>query len=98
MTDLPLMPRLKSYRGANPKKQRQTASMNSNAARIVDHLNRLIANDPSEVQMHAFEYIAIDLGVSVEDVRAAIPGGGYNGITLRVTPADREVLACYKKP
>lgn len=97
MTDFPLRPIFKDYRGANPKRQRTIAKFNYDAQRIVDHLNTLIANNPREIQQHFFGYIAIDLSVSEDDVRSAVPGGGYNGITLRVTPADREALEPFKK-
>jgi hypothetical protein len=36
--------------------------------------------------------IAQPFGLEVEDVRAAIGTGGYNGITFRVDAGDRELL------
>lgn len=96
MTALPLQPRLKSYRGAKEQLQRRTTDFNRMAQRVVDHVNTLIANDPREVQMYIFANIAIDLGLTTDEVRSAIYHGGYNGITVGVTDEDRIALARYK--
>jgi len=92
MIDFPIRAHIKSYRGANPKKQADNVAHNLAAQRVARHLNMLVANDPAENQVHSFASMAIDLGVTVELVRSAISDGGYNGITLKVTPADREKL------
>jgi hypothetical protein len=43
-----------------------------------------------------FGFIADDLGIDVDDVRAAISDRGYNGITIRVTEADRLAVAPFE--
>lgn len=97
MPGVPIQPRIKSYRGAKPALQRKNAEENERARRIVDYVNHLIANNPEEQQQqYLFGYIAIDLKVDVEQVRSAIEAGGYNGISLRVTPDDRPALERYK--
>lgn len=96
MVDLPLRPRLNAYRGAKPNMQRKAAEENLVAHRVCNHLNRLIANDPAEVQQYIFAEIAIDLMLPVEVVRRAIPGGGYNGITVGVRSSDRARMSQFK--
>ena len=96
MPGVPLQPRIKSYRGAKPELQRKNAEENERARKIVDYVNKLIADNPDEMQQYLFGYIAIDLKVDVEHVRAAIETGGSNGISLRVTLADRPSLEPYK--
>ena len=95
---LPIRPRYDTYRGAKPNLQRQAAEFNRLANKIADHFNVLIANKPDEMQQYIYGYVAIDLGVDVEMVRRVILGGGYNGITLRVTEEDRRALQSYKRP
>jgi hypothetical protein len=97
MAILPLQPRLKSYRGAKENLRRKNNEYNAMARRVVDHVNTLIANDPRETQQYIYDYIAIDLGLSRDEVRDAIYGGGNNGITVGVTAQDRTALARYKK-
>lgn len=97
MSHLPLRPSLKSYTGCKESLRRQNAERNATARRIVDHLNRLIANNPDEIQQYIFAYVASDLEVSVDEVRSAVPLGGYNGITLAVSSADRRALEPYKR-
>ena len=98
MVDLPLTPRWNRYRGAKPNLKRRAVEENRIAQRVCDHVNRLIANDPEEIQQYIFGYVAIDLGLPVELVRRAIPGGGFNGITLRVRNEDRPLFARFKDP
>lgn len=94
MVELPIQPRFKRYRGAKPNLQRKAAEEYSAAKKIADHVNTLIANDPSEIQQYIFARIALDLRVEADEVRRALPGG-YNGLTLRVTEADRRALVSY---
>jgi hypothetical protein len=56
-------------------------------------VNRKIANDPSESQQLMFGSIAIELGIDAAEVWDALSDGGQNGITIRVTEADRLALA-----
>jgi len=95
MPYLPLEPNLKRYRGGNQNLQLRNAQANALAQRIADHVNRLIACDPHEMQQYFFAQIALDLGCTTEAVRSAISDGGYNGITLRVSKDDRCALARY---
>jgi hypothetical protein len=93
MPTLPLRPHLKSYREGKANLQLKAAEENALAQRIADHVNRLIARDPHEIQQYFFAQIALDLGCTTEAVRSAIPAGGNNGITLRVSDEDRHTVA-----
>ena len=95
MAVLPITAQFKRYSGGKPELRRKAAEAMVRAERIAAHLNRLIAANPSETQQYYFASMAIDLGVTTEQVRSAVSDGGHNGITLRVTPADRERLASY---
>lgn len=94
---LPLQSRLKGYQGADPKKRRKVAEYNAMAQRVVDHLNTLIANDPDPMQQYFWHGIARDLGLTADEVRAAVMYGGHNGITVDVTEENRKAVARYKK-
>lgn len=96
MPNLPLRPNLRDYRGQKEILRRRNDEYNRIAQRVADHVNRLVADDPDEIQQYFFGSIAIDLGLDVDDVRSAISNGGYNGITLRVTEDDRRAMAGYK--
>lgn len=96
MPNLPIKPNVKSYRGLKEKLHRRVEMRNRMAHRVIDHVNRLIANNPAEAQEYFFGTIAGDLGLTAEDVCAAITDGTYNGITLRVTEDDRRALSRYK--
>jgi hypothetical protein len=96
MPILPLRPRLKSYRGSKENLHRKNTDYNAMASRVAEHLNTLIANNPDEIQQYFFGMIALDLGLTVEQVWSAISDGGHNGITIRVTEQDRQGMARYK--
>lgn len=96
MAFLPFQPRLKQYRGAKETLKRKFAEENDARIKVAEHVNRLIANNTDEMQQYLFGSIAADLGVTKDQVRNAIGDGGHNGITLRVTERDREMLARYK--
>lgn len=91
----PIRPSYDTYRGSKISLQRKAANFNDTANKIADHLNKLIANNPDDVQQYLFGYIASDLGLDVDTVRKVLPGG-YNGITLRVSAEDRRALQSYK--
>ena len=95
MPALPIKPRSRHYRGSNPALARKAADHQLIASRIAEHLNRLIANNQSEVQQYSWAEIANALSVSISEVRASVWIGGNNGVTLRVTPELRQELACY---
>ncbi|MBP0116384.1 hypothetical protein [Bradyrhizobium vignae] len=94
---LPLQPRLKGYRGADPKKRRKAAEHNEMARRVVDHVNKLIANNPEPSQQYLWYEVARDLGLTVEDVESAVMYGGHHGVTVGITEESRRSLAAYKK-
>lgn len=97
MANVPLTPNLRNYRGAKPNLQRKMAEFNARAHRIAEHVNTLMANNPSEIQQYMFGSIAHELGMTEDDVREAISDGGYNGITLGVRGTGREALVRYKR-
>jgi hypothetical protein len=96
MAILPLRPYLKHYSGSQESPRRKTAEYNEMATRVVEHVNALIANNPDENQQYMFVQIAIDLGLTADEVRSAFSSVGRNGITIHVTEEDRVALACYK--
>lgn len=97
MSNLPISPRWKDYRGGKRHLQIKMVERNKTATRIVDYLNTLIANNPEEIQVYMFAFLANDLGLETNEVREAIPGGGSNGITIRVTEEDRRNLVRFKR-
>jgi hypothetical protein len=96
MPGLPVTPYFKRYRGAKLNLQRKAAEESRAAQRIADYVNARIANDPDEVQQIIFAFVAIEVGVTTEQVRRALPGG-FNGWTFRVDENDRKALERYKK-
>jgi hypothetical protein len=46
--------------------------------------------------MYTFDSIARNLGLTVDEVRSALPEGGYNGISFGVREEDRRALARFK--
>jgi hypothetical protein len=92
MATLPFTGRFFGYTGRNEQKRELAAHKTAMSARIARHANELVANDPDELQQILFGYIANDLACSLELVRQTLSGGGSNGITFRVTSADRERL------
>lgn len=98
MTMFPIRPHLRSYRGANQRKQSATAEYNRQASRVAEYLNTKVANDPTSPQVYSFGILARELGVDVDLVREAISDGGYNGISFAVTPEARRALEPYKAP
>jgi hypothetical protein len=83
---LPVRPAFDDYRGSKENRLRKAAEFNSMAQRVADHVNSLAANDPHR-QQYMFASIARDLGLTTDQVRSALPDGGYNGITLSVRGA-----------
>ena len=63
------------------------------AHRVVDHINTLIANNPAATQQYIYEYIAIELRLSHEQVASAVAGGGHTAVTVHVSDEGRRALA-----
>ncbi|MHC2276364.1 hypothetical protein ACVME8_002975 [Bradyrhizobium diazoefficiens] len=93
---LPLRPRLKNYRGSDPKKLGRVIERNKMAERVVEYVHRLIANNSADLQPYLYADIGRDLELSADHVEASIMYGGHNGITIGVTEQDRFALARYK--
>ena len=89
-------PGVTAIRALRMHPRRKTAEYNEMATRVVEHVNALIANNADENQQYMFAEIAIDLGLTADQVRSAISYGGHNGITIHVTEEDRVALARYK--
>lgn len=98
MSIFPIEPQLEVYRGSKENLRRRANEKNAIRHRVAEHVNRLAANNPDECQQYTFATIARELGVPVDEVRAALGDGGYNGITFGVRGPDREALARYKRP
>ena len=93
----PLYPRINRYSGKDLTKRRKAIEHNAMAERVVDHLNRLIANDPAETQGYIWGFVAHDLKLTLDQVTSAVVDGGSNGITLEVRPEDRAGLRALQK-
>jgi hypothetical protein len=96
MAILPLRPYLKHYSGSQENPRRKTAEYNEMATRVVEHVNALIANNPDESQQYMSAEIAVDLGLTADQVRSAFSYVGHSGMTIHVTEEDRVALARYK--
>jgi hypothetical protein len=100
MPTLPIKPKLKCYRGLKEKLHRKIENHNRIAYRVTNHINKLIANNPDEMQEYLFDVLVADLSLTTDEVHAAImEGDGITvrdeGITVRVTNEDRRALAPY---
>jgi hypothetical protein len=93
---LPLAAQFDIYRGSKEYLLRKSAEKALVAERIATYVNGLVANNPDEKQMYTFASIARNLGVTSEEVRSALPDGGYNGISFGVREEDRRALARFK--
>lgn len=91
MPDLPIQPHFKSY-GRSARTREKAIEFNRMAQRVADHVHALILATPRDVQVYSYFSIAQPLGLEVEQVRAAIGRGGFNGITFGVDAADREAI------
>lgn len=96
MPGLPLQPHLRRYQGHNEAKRAKIDEYNRLAHRIVERLNRIIADDPSPGQQHLYGHLAAEFGVEQSIVAEAVGIGGSNGITLRVDEEDRRRLKPYE--
>ncbi|TGQ79342.1 hypothetical protein EN850_20860 [Mesorhizobium sp. M8A.F.Ca.ET.207.01.1.1] len=96
MTMVPIRATRKAYRGADPQKALRVADQNRIIERIERRANEILAGRQDEIQVLLFQEIADDLSIDVDIVRDALPGG-YNGLTVRVTAADREMLERFKR-
>jgi hypothetical protein len=96
MATLPLRPHFKHYSGSEEDPRRKTAEYNEMATRVIEHVNALIANNSDENQQYMFAEIAIDLGLTADQVRSAFSYVGHDGMTIHVTEDDRVALARYK--
>lgn len=92
MTEVPLRGRGYRYSGRDEDKRRATAAKNRAVAEITRHANRLLADNPRELQQLSFHLIATELGYELETVRHAIGDGGANGLTVRITEEQRKEL------
>jgi len=95
MTIVPIHATRKTYRGGAQAKAQRVADENRIIDRIEHRANEILANCPDEVQTLLFQEIANDLAVDVNLVRDSLPGG-HNGVTVRVSPAARELLERFK--
>jgi len=89
---LPFQARLDSMRGVAPHFRKDFIHGKEKLER---HLNRLIANNPNDVQQYVFASLAADTGLAPDFVRRCVSPGDSNGITLRVSAEDRKSLAHY---
>ncbi len=95
MTQVPVQGRYKEYRGGKPALRDQVAAHNAMVDRVITHINTQVAKDPDELQQILYGFVALDLGLTKEQVASAMMYGGSNGITLRVRPEDRLALERY---
>lgn len=96
MAQVPIEGRYKDYRGANVAMRERVAAHNRMVDRVIIHLNTLVANDPAEQQQYLYGFVALDLGLTKEQVSLAVMYGGSNGISIRVLPEVRPAVSRYK--
>jgi hypothetical protein len=96
MAILPLRSHLKHYSGWQENPRRKIAEYNEMATRVVAHVNASIANNPDESQQYMSAEIAVDLGLTADQVRSAFSYVGHSGMTIHVTEEDRVALARHK--
>jgi hypothetical protein len=92
MATLFLTAQFEIYRGSKQALLRKSAENALVAERIAAYVNGLVANNPDGEQMYTFDSIARNLGLTVDEVRSALPEGGYNGISFGVREEDRRAL------
>jgi hypothetical protein len=96
----PIQPKYDPYRGNDKKKLKSQRDFNDLAEKIALHANKEIANNPSDLQTIYFSTIAREMNINdVETVwRAISKDASKNGLTIWVTPEQREALAALKRP
>jgi hypothetical protein len=77
----PITPRYNTYRESKENLRRKAAEHNAMANRVVEYLNTLIANDPSETQQYLYFTIARDLRPT-DEVRSAIAAAVITALRL----------------
>jgi hypothetical protein len=96
MTQLPLQPRLDSYGGSKVSLVRKAMAHNAMAKNVVEHINRLIAQNVERHQQYFWPTIARNLDLTEDEVRSAVMYGGGGGVTLEVTEEYRIAMSSYK--
>jgi len=94
MPQLPIQPHFKSY-GRSERTREKAIEFNRMAQRVADYVHEQILATARDVQVYSYFSIAQPLGLEVEQVRAAIGRGGFNGITFGVDAADREAIEAH---
>lgn len=92
MPQVPIQGRYKDYRGGKPAMRDRVAAHNAMVDRVIAYINAQIVNDPDELQQILYGFVALDLGLTKEQVASAVMYGGSNGLTIRVRPEDRLAL------
>ncbi|RWD23042.1 hypothetical protein [Mesorhizobium sp.] len=96
MTTIPIRAIRKTYRGADQAKAQRVADENRIVDTIERRANEILASCQDEIQTLLYQEIANDLAIDADLVRDSLPGG-HNGLTVRVTPASREMLERFKE-
>ena len=88
MVAYPIRVPRKQYLGAKPSLRRKTAEHNELAKILEKHINDCVAERDDEIQVYIYGFIAADLGLRVDDVRAVLYGvdAGHNGLTIVKRP------------
>lgn len=94
MARLPLQARLKNVPRSNDERaRRKIIDRNATAERVVEHLHRLIAENPENEQVLYWADIARQLSLSADEVAESVMYGGHHGIRVTVSDDDRVFLS-----
>ena len=96
MAYLPFTPNFYKYGGRDERKRQRVAEKNRIIEKIIRRANEITANNPDEDQQILYGFLAIEMKCDEAIVRDAFSGGGYNGISFRVTADDRQRLEQFK--
>ncbi len=81
----------KQYKGSKDSLRRKTVEHNQCAVRIERYLNDRIVADPNPIQTYTYEFIALDLDLTAEQVREILFGVdcGHNGLMVAKSSVKR---------
>jgi hypothetical protein len=72
-----------TYHGVNVARRRRVTDHNRVAARLEEHINRVVGSSHENRHVFVYGFLAADVGIAEADVREALAGlGGETGITV----------------
>jgi hypothetical protein len=90
MVTYPIHVSRKRYGGRNLARLRNSQEHNRLAEQLENYLNAKIEQNSNQTQVYLYAQIAIDLGFSVDAIRAVLfaVDSGHNGLTVRKPPVN----------